>query len=49
MSAENNDILVLIAWLCVRYHVQPSELNNIANMLAEYDAITDARTEMQNA
>lgn len=42
-SRENG--LLLIAMLCLRYGLQPADLDNMARQLAEFDAVNDAITE----
>jgi len=45
---SNHDAILLIALLCLRGGVTPQELDELAHQLAEFDAINDAHTEIEN-
>lgn len=47
MVSQQNGMLAL-AWVIVAFGLQPEDLELAANQLAEYDAVTDANTEMKN-
>lgn len=40
--------MLALAMVILTYRLQPEDLELAANQLAEYDAVTDANTEMKN-
>lgn len=47
MVSQESGMLAL-AMVIIAYDMQPEDLDNAARQLAEYDAVTDANTEMKN-
>lgn len=44
----NPNALLALAMVIIAYDLQPADLESAASQLAEYDAVTDANTEMKN-
>lgn len=40
--------MLALAMVIIAYDLQPADLESAASQLAEYDAVTDANTEMKN-
>ena len=40
--------MLLVAIACLQFGLQPSDLELMAHQLAEFDAVNDSRTEMNN-
>ena len=40
--------MLALAMVIIAYDLQPEDLERAANQLAEYDAVTDANTEMKD-
>lgn len=45
MVADSSSGLLMVALLCLQYRIQPEDLDWLANHLAEFDAVNDAKTE----
>ena len=48
MVTNTSNGLVLVALICLIYDLQPDDLERVAHQLAEFDAVNDSRTEMNN-
>lgn len=45
VNASRDNGLLIIAMLCIKYGLQPADLESMARQLAEFDAVNDAMTE----
>ncbi|EPS4512724.1 hypothetical protein ACVEU9_002392 [Klebsiella aerogenes] len=48
MVISQQDGMLALAMVIIAYGFQPEDLENAASQLAEYDAVTDANTEMND-